>query len=216
MSAETPAHLSNSGELANTITHGVGFLLALAGAVALMIAVSAGSEPWLITGCGIYVVTLVSVYAASTLSHAIQQPRTKRALRTIDQAAIFLMAAGNFTPFALAYTCHDAWWSVLVAMWVIAFVGFISKMLWNHRVDAVCIVSYVLLGWMPALVAKPALQHAPLGAIIWSVLGGLCYTAGTFFLVRDDKYPSFHAIWHILVIAGSTCHFFVIMHYVVV
>jgi len=212
---DTSVGPSTSEELANTVTHGIGFLLSLAGAAVLMDAASTRSEPWLVRACGIYVTTLVAVYAMSTLSHAIQEPRLRRSFRTFDQAAIFLLCAGNFTPFALAYTCRGPWWLVLAAMWTIALIGFVSKILWKHRTDAVSISVYVLLGWVPVLSAKPALQNAPLGAIVWIVLGGFCYMIGTAFLVRDERRPSFHAIWHVFVIAGSCCHFIVVLKYVV-
>lgn len=209
------ARLAACGELANTITHGTGFLLSVAGSITLMTAVIGNSEAWLVIGCGIYVATLLGVYGASTLSHAVQRQPAKYWFRSIDQAAIFLMIAGNFTPFALAYNCSGPWWVVIVAMWIVAILGFVSKILWNHRIDAVRIGIYVVLGWMPLLSAQPTMENAPAGAIVWGILGGICYSIGTFFLMRDDRHPWFHPVWHIFVIAGSTCHFLVILKYVV-
>jgi len=213
--AELTGQRSLSDEAANTLTHGVGLLMSLAGAGLLFNAAVEHAQPGVVAGCVIYAATLIAVYAASTASHAVGQPRLKQRLRSIDQAAIYLLCAGSFTPFALAYCCEDGWWMVLVAMWAVALAGFASKVLWAHRVESVCLVAYMVLGWMPILAARPALEHAPFGALAWAVYGGACYTAGTAFLARDEKYPYFHAVWHLLVIAGSTCHFIVTFNYVV-
>lgn len=203
------------GELANTITHGFGALLSVIAAAALLLEASRHGQEWLLIGCAIYSAAQIAVYSASTLSHAVQHPQRKDFLRSVDQATIYLMAGGSFTPFALAYTCTDSWWLLLVAMWAAVLIGFSTKVLWRHRVDRVSIPLYVTIGWMPLLSIQPAWEHAPLGALMWALAGGLCYTSGTWFLVRDTRHPAFHSVWHLLVIAGSTCHFVVIFKYVV-
>jgi hemolysin III len=104
---------------------------------------------------------------------------------------------------------------LLGAMWVVALVGFAAKVFFAHRVEAVSITSYVLLGWMP-IIAVPALwRSAPTGAIASMIAGGLCYTIGTLFLVYDERVRHFHAAWHLFVIAGSACHFLGILVFVV-
>ncbi len=202
-------------ELANSITHGLGVVLSLVGAGWLLIAANEQGQFWLLAGCSIYAICQIAVYSASTLSHAIQEPRRKDWLRSIDQASIYLMAGGSFTPFALAYTCNDGWWVCLAVMWAAALIGFATKVLWKHRVNRVSIPLYIIVGWMPILAAKPAYDNAPSGALMWALAGGCCYTIGTWFLARDHKHIAFHPIWHLLVIAGSSCHFWVMFHYVV-
>jgi hemolysin III len=99
-------------------------------------------------------------------------------------------------------------------MWVIALLGFCSKILFVHRIDGVAVWTYVALGWMPILPANSLIEVVPAAALWWMLVGGLFYTAGTVFLVSDIKRFHFHGIWHTCVIAGSACHFFAILYFV--
>jgi len=200
--------------LANAVTHGLGLMLGLVGTVVLMTAAIRQGEPWLITGCGIYAATLIAVYAASTLSHVFQQPELRRLFRILDQSAIYLLIVGTYTPFALAYLCMDSWWVLLVVMWVAALAGFFSKILRAHRVDAVSVVTYLVLGLLPLTAVGPILQTVPFGAIAWILASGLCFVLGLIFFNLDGKVRYFHAAWHVMVIAGSSCQFFLILRYV--
>jgi len=131
----------------------------------------------------------------------------------LDQGCIYLLIAGTFTPLALQYLRDGYWWLLLAAMWMIALVGFTSKVILAHRVEAVATGVYVFMGWLPVLAAKPMIAIVP-SACLWMMLaGGLCYTVGTIFLTFDRKALFLHAIWHICVIAGSTVHYFAILHY---
>lgn len=201
-------------EFANTITHGLGVILSVFAASLVLSSAWQLNQSGLLAGCAIYAVCQIAVYTASTLSHAFQEPHRKNLLRSIDQATIYLMAGGSFTPFALAYTCNDGWWVLLAVMWAAALMGFATKILWKHRVNRVSIPLYIIVGWMPLLSAKPAYDNAPSGALIWALAGGLCYTCGTWFLARDEQHVAFHPIWHLMVIAGSSCHFVVTFKYV--
>jgi len=149
----------------------------------------------------------VAVYAASTLSHAVARPAWRQAFRILDQGCIYLLIVGTYTPFALEYLRFGWWWPFLLLMWTAALVGFLSKLLFLHRIDAATIWSYLLLGWLPIIPAWAYLNLVPLGALAWILVGGLCYTAGTAFLVLDHRPYQFHAIWHLFVIAGSVCHY---------
>jgi hemolysin III len=202
-----------TGELANAVTHGVGLALSLAGG-SVLIARSVASGNFLrIMGCGVFATALIAVYAASTLSH-VAKPPWKRRFRILDQGLIYLLIVGTFTPLALEYLRSSWGWLLLMLMWVVALVGFVSKIWFTHRIDAVTIWSYVVLGWLPIM---PAAAYAGLvpEEVQWRVLiGGLCYTAGTIFLVLDVRRFQFHAIWHLFVIAGSACHFAVVLQFV--
>jgi hemolysin III len=198
---------SSEEETVNAITHGLGFIISVGASVAMMSAVLSTGNSTLAAGCVMYLISLMAVYAASTLSHSPTSFRARLLFRQLDQAFIYLLIAGTYTPYALAYL--DAWyWNVLmVAMWTVALAGFVAKVFFAHQVHAVPVSSYLALGWMPT-VALPALfMAAPSGAVEAIIAGGGFYMLGTFFLLRDDKVRHFHAIWHLCVMAGSACHF---------
>lgn len=202
-------------ELANSITHGIGLVMSLAGAVVLLTNAAKIGPYWVFAGCLVYIATLVAVYGASTLSHVAPAGAWRHRFRVIDQAAIYTLIAGNITPIALAYMCHDSWWMMLVAIWGMSLAGFCSKMLWAHRVESVSTVSYALIAWTPLLAIPNGFSTIPAGALWWGLAGGICYSLGVIFLVNDRKVPYFHSVWHLLVIAGSACHFYVVLEYVV-
>lgn len=205
---------SREKELLNIITHAIGLVLSVLGAVVLMGRGLSQADAWRIAGCGIFAAALIAVYAASTLSHAVTTPRWRRNFRILDQGFIYLLIVGTYTPFALAYLRSTGWMMFFGVMWAIALGGLISKLLFAHRVDAVTIWLYVLLGWMPAIPAIANLQAIPAPVLWWVLAGGLCYTGGTVFLVLDKRHFHFHAIWHLFVIAGSLCHFCAVFRYV--
>jgi hemolysin III len=157
---------------------------------------------------------MIAVYAASTLSHVVLEPKRRRFFRSLDQGVIFLFIAGNFTPVALSLLTGDPWRWLLPLMWFGALAGFCSKVLWKHRVESTAVTHYLAMGWLPITAAQPLVQSLPEGGLFWCVAGGVCYTAGTIFLVCDGKVPYFHAVWHLLVIAGSSCHFVAVVKYI--
>ena len=195
-------------ELVNAITHGFGLLLSLVAAVLLVRVVVARGDTWLVLGATVYSASLVAVYAASTLSHCVQRPRRRQLLRAWDQGLIYLLIAGTYTPFALAYLRTGWWWLLIVLMWVLALAGFVSKVVKQHRVEGISTLTYVVLGWIPMLGIGPVLSQAPPGAIFWAGVGAACYLVGILFLISDHKAIYLHAVWHIFVIAGSAFQFF--------
>jgi hemolysin III len=212
-----PLGLASPGEEAwNAATHGAGLALAVAGAIILGWAiVRRGGGGWQFAGCGIYAVTLVAAYAASTISHVARRPAARRAWRIADQAIIFLFMAGTYTPVALTWLRGGPWWLLHGAVWAVALAGFASKAVFAHRVHlgAVSTTLYILLGWMPVLAVGPLVHVLPFGLMWWFLAGGLCYTAGIAFFHYDDRVPYFHAAWHVLVLAGSACHYAAILLY---
>lgn len=206
---------SSDEEALNAATHGFGFFVALVGAVMMTVALAGRRDPWLALGCEAYLASLVAVYAMSTLSHLASTVRWKSLFRRLDQAFIYLLIVGTYTPFSIAYLNGGKWWLMLSVMWGVALVGFASKLFFAYRVDAVSLLSYVVLGWMP-IVALPTLwQTAPQRAFEAVIAGGACYSIGIWFLVNDERVPKFHAAWHLCVIAGSACHFLGIYLFVV-
>ena len=206
---------SPADELVNAATHALGLVLAIVGALGMAGGVAGSGDAWLVAGCSVYLASLVAVYAMSTLSHSCRSMRWKILVRRLDQGFIYLLIAATYTPFSLAYLRDGVWWVLLGAMWVVALFGFVAKVFFAHRVEAVSIASYVVLGWMPIIAAPALVQTVPMGAFWCMLLGGVCYTAGTLFLMNDHRVRHFHAIWHLCVIAGSACHFLGILMFVV-
>jgi hemolysin III len=203
-------------EFFNALTHGAGCVLAVVAAAVLLSQVLRQGDRWQVAAAGVYCATSVAAYAASTLSHVFQAPRARNAFRIADQALIFLFIAGSWTPIAATWLRHGhAWWVFHGAMWVVALGGFLSKALFAHRVSigTVSTVLYLVLGWSPVLVSVPLVHALPMPLCLWLLAGGVCYTLGLLFFHFDDRVPYFHATWHLLVIAGSACHYLGILIY---
>lgn len=200
-------------EIANALIHGIGLALAIAGLVVLILDAARYGSARDITAVSIYGACLVLMYSASTLYHAIPQPRAKILLRQLDHASIFLLIAGTYTPFTLA-KLHAPWgWSLFGITWGLAATGLLlQKQLKQRRLLAVLL--YIAMGWV-ALIAIRPLAHAvaPIG-ITLLVSGGLAYTLGTIFY-GWRRLPYGHAVWHTFVLIGSALHFFAILYFVV-
>ena len=215
MSMIVEAHdpLPRAEELANCLTHAVGLALSIVGTVVLLRRTALYGDALQVAGVSVYGATLVAVYAASTLSHSFERPRIRHFFRTVDQVCIFLLIAGTFTPISLTYLREGWWWALFISMWGLALVGIFFKIFFT-RLHNVTVSAYVLLGWMPAIAIKPIVAVMPAAALVWIVLGGILYTIGTLFLIRDNQVPYFHAIWHVFVIAASACHYIAVMQFV--
>lgn len=205
-----------SDERLNAATHMIGAALgAVAGGwlVSRSLATNSGSVA---AACSVYVLTLISLYVASSLSHCFRDPERRDWYRSLDQACIYLLIVGTYTPFSIAYL-HAFWWnSILILMWGLAIIGFISKLCFAHRVNRVSIWIYVLLGWIPAISGMPFNREVPLSCMAWIVGGGIVYTTGTYFLFNDQRTSFHHAIWHTFVLVASAIHFFAIANWVVI
>ena len=202
-----------SEEFANTITHAIGAALSVLAVIYLMSRLGfANRTVWI--GCLVYGLSLIGVYVTSTLSHYFTEPEAQRFYRKLDQAFIYLLIVASYTPFSLAYLNGSWWWGLLAIMWVLALAGFVSKMFLAHRVQAVSIWLYLLLGWVPAMGGMPWSEELPFDCILWIIYGGVAYTAGTFFLFNDKKVPYFHAVWHLFVMTGSAIHFWAVIKFV--
>ncbi|MGD9722582.1 MAG: hemolysin III family protein [Pirellulales bacterium] len=209
-----PGPLPQTVELANRVTHGIGLALAVVGTAVLVNATARYGDALQVIGVSVYGATLISVYAASTLSHTFEQPRLRHFFRTVDQVCIFLLIAGTFTPMSLTFFRHGWWWALFTSVWAVSLVGIVAKLFYT-RLHNVALSAYVMNGWLPLVAIKPIVETAPPGALWWMLAGGLFYTAGTVFLMRDDRVPIFHAVWHVFVILGSACHYYAMYAYVV-
>lgn len=200
-------------EIANSVTHGVGLGLSLAGCAVLVGLAAQHGDAVRLLGSGIYGLTLVSLYAASTLYHSSLRPEWKRVLRIVDHSAIYLLIAGTYTPFLLVHL-RDTWgWAFLTGVWVFAFGGILFKIFCIGRFPRLSLLLYLLLSWSVLPSLKPMLAVVPTRAMVWLLIGGLSYTGGVWFYVQDRK-RYFHAIWHLFVLAGSLCHYIAVVYVV--
>jgi hemolysin III len=205
---------TNAAEIVNSITHGAGLVLSTAAACLLMAHVWSTNDPWRIAGCVVFASTLVSVYAASTLSHLAQRRPWREFFRTWDQGLIFLLISGTYTPIALTYLRDGWWWLLTSGMWLVAIYGFLTKVALRHQVNHTSVVLYLILGWMPILGAPWYRGAIPGPCLAWVLGGGVIYTIGAVFLVLNNAKYHFHAIWHVLVIIASACHYLGVWYYV--
>ena len=205
--APLPAEQRPIDEHANLITHGLGLVLSLLASVLLMTLVSYRLQTINIVACGIYCASMIGVYAASTLSHTFYDLAWRRFFRALDQAFIFLMIAGSFTPFAVLNLGRGWSWTVLLAaMWVVAIAG-VGLVIRMHNLTPVARSMYLILGWLPVLFSKAIFAAASPEILVWMFAGGAFYTVGILFLQFDQRVRYFHALWHTFVIAGSICHY---------
>ncbi len=207
--------LSSDEEFVNAVTHGFGLVVAIVGALVMTAGVAARGDARLATGCATYLFTLIAVYAMSTLSHSTNTPKWKSLFRQLDQAFIYLLIVGTYTPFSLVYLHGGWWWLLLAFMWCVALAGFAAKAFFAHRIDTGSVLPYLFLGWMPIIALPTIWQAAPPGEFALIISGGVCYMVGTFFLLNDERVRHFHAAWHMWVIAGSACHFLGLLVFVV-
>lgn len=201
-------------EIANSVTHGVGFLLALAALVVMVVFAAMRGTAWHIVACSVYGSTLVLLFASSTLYHSLPWPRTKAVLKIIDHSAIYLLIAGTYTPFLLISMRGPWGWSLFGIIWGLALVGVVFKVFFAGRFKVFSTLVYIGMGWMAVVAIRPLYLGLPRGGLLWLVAGGVLYTAGTIFYL-GRRIPFNHAIWHAFVLAGSLCHFLSVMLYVI-
>jgi len=213
MSDQEHPRYSFAEELTNSLTHGVGALLSIAGVVVLVVLASMTGDPWRIVSCSIYGASLVALYLASTLYHGVPGESAKKFLRRFDHAAIFLLIAGTYTPFVLVLLRGGWGWTLFSIVWAIAAVGVATKVAFTGRFEAASTAMYLGMGWLGVMAIKPVMAAIPTGGLILLAAGGLAYTAGVLFYACK-RIPFNHAIWHVFVLGGSTCHFLAILFFV--
>lgn len=200
-------------EIASSITHGIGAALSIAALVILVVLAAMQGDAWRVVSFSIYGTTLILLYMASTLYHAIQHERAKYVFRILDHSSIFLLIAGTYTPFLLV-PLRGVWgWSLFGVIWALAITGIVFKAIFISRMKKFSVVIYILMGWMIMIALKPMLSQIPKAGLWWLAGGGLLYTGGVvFYAMKSVKYT--HAVWHLFVLGGSVCHFFAILLYV--
>ncbi|MDA0119998.1 PAQR family membrane homeostasis protein TrhA [Vibrio sp. T11.5] len=214
MSTNYTAPYSVKEEIANTLTHGIGMVLGIVGLVLLLIkAVDHNADALTITSMSIYGGSMIVLFLASTLYHAIPYQKAKRALKTFDHCAIYLLIAGSYTPFLLVSLRTPLAIGLMIVIWTIALVGIIMKLAFVYRFKKLSLVTYLLMGWLSLVVIYQLALNLDVGGLTLLAAGGVIYSLGVIFYVAK-RIPFNHAIWHGFVLAGCACHFLAIYLYV--
>ena len=193
-------------ELLNALTHGLGAIASAAGGAVLITLAAIWGDTRHVVGASVFVGSLVLLYTASTLYHAIPFEAAKAKLKVFDHCAIYVLIAGTYTPFTLV-GLRGAWgWSLLVTVWALAAAGVVFKLFYPGRFTLLSTLLYIAMGWLVVIAIKPMVAALPPATLAWLVGGGVAYTAGTVFYL-SRRIPYAHAIWHLFVLAGSVCHF---------
>jgi len=200
-------------EWLNVVTHLLGLLLSIA-ALALMVTfASLYGNAWHIVSFSIFGSSLVILYLASTLYHAARKRKVREKLNVFDHAAIYVLIAGTYTPYALVTLNGAMGWVLFGITWGLAVAGVVLKLFYTGRFEKLSTTSYILMGWVAVIAAKPLIENLSDGGLLYLVLGGISYTIGAaFYAIR--KLPYNHAIFHVWVLAGSILHFVSIFFYV--
>lgn len=209
----SPHRLQSLGEeIANSISHGIGFLGAVAITPVLIIAaIPSGAAS--IVGASIFGATMMVLYLSSTLYHAFPHSKTKYVFRIFDHSAIFLLIAGTYTPFTLS-VLPGAWgWTLFGLVWGLALLGVLLKSIGGTRSGKLSIALYLGMGWLAVLAAKPLWANLPPWGVFWLLAGGVMYSAGVLFFAYDHRIRYSHFIWHLFVLAGTACHVVAILGY---
>ena len=204
---------SRGEEIANSASHGLGLAAALAAMPILIVAAArAGSAANIVAAC-IFATSMVLLYLSSTLYHAVPGARIKRLFQKLDHGAIYLLIAGTYTPFTLG-VLHGAWgWTLFGVVWGLAGIGLVLKAVDRLAHPLVSTGLYLLMGWLVLIAIRPLTALLPSAGLIWLVAGGLAYTVGVVFYLADSRWRCSHFVWHLFVIAGTTCHFFAVLWY---
>jgi hemolysin III len=199
-------------EIANSVSHGLGLLVALAAFPVLVIAAHQRGDAAGIVGASVFATAVVLLYLTSALFHALPRCRAKRVFQILDHSAIYLLIAGTYTPFTLGVLRGDWGWTLFGLVWGLAVVGTVLKALGGVRYTTVSTWVYLAMGWLILIAADTAWALVPTWGLFWLLAGGIAYTAGAvFFMAERIRY--FHFVWHLFVVAGTACHFIAVLWY---
>ncbi|MDY0109857.1 MAG: hemolysin III family protein [Candidatus Krumholzibacteria bacterium] len=205
---------SRGEEIAHAITHGLGALGSAAGLVVLVVRAVQHGDVRLLIGVTAFGAAMLTLYAASTLYHALTAARAKRVFKLLDHGAIYLLIAGTYTPFCLI-TLSGGWgWTLFGLAWGLAILGIVYEVVLGRPWRRLSLVFYLALGWLIVIAVKPLMAALPSQALQWLLFGGLAYTGGAVFYAWRG-FPYHHAIWHLWVLAGTGLHYAAVLKYVI-
>jgi hemolysin III len=199
-------------QLANTLSSLLGLLVVLGLSPLLVHAAQRSANPYSLAGAIVFSFALIALYLASTLYHGLPPGRAKHLVRLFDHAAIFLLIAGTYTPFALGpLRDHGGWW-LLLCEWTLAVLGVVFKIAGGIRHRRLSNLIYLGMGWLGLFWMRPFLQHVPLQGFAWLLAGGIAYTAGIAFYAAKHRHYA-HFVWHLFVFVGTCCHAYAVLEY---
>ena len=212
VSAALPRPQSRGEEIANAVSHGIALLAAVIAIPVLIVTEVGRGEIAGIVGASIFATTVILLYFASTVYHALPNSRAKRVFQVLDHIAIFLLIAGTYTPFSFG-VLRGAWgWLLFGLVWGLAIVGVTLKVTKGMQYKRFSLVLYLLMGWLALIAIKPLWQRMPAWGLGWLVAGGVAYTLGVLFYTTDHVRYN-HFVWHLFVITGTTCHYVAVLWY---
>jgi hemolysin III len=200
-------------EIANSLSHGLGFVAALASAPILVLTTAQTGRTLNVIGAAIFAATMVLLYCASTIYHAVPHPRAKALLKKLDHGAIFLLIAGTYTPFTLGALSGPWGWTLLSVVWSLAVVGVTLKAFDRIEHPLASLGLYLLMGWLCLVALEPLVERVPQQGLLLLGAGGFAYMAGVAFFATDSRLRYGHFIWHLFVLTGTGCHFFAVLGY---
>jgi hemolysin III len=199
-------------EIANSVSHGVGFVAALAATPFLVLAAARRGGSVAMVGASVFAATVLVLYLASSLYHALPRNKAKRLFQVIDHSAIFLLIAGTYTPFTLGVLRGTWGWLLFGAVWGLAVLGVTVKAVAGIRWPRLSTTLYIGMGWLAMIAIRPLWVRVPLAGWLWLIAGGGAYTAGIAFYAADRMRYG-HFVWHMFVLMGTVCHFFAVLWY---
>lgn len=200
-------------EKLNIISHGFGFALSVIGLFLLISRASEYGELTHLVSFSIFGASMILLYAASTFYHSAKSEKWRYRLNILDHAAIYVLIAGTYTPFALVTLTGTIGWSIFALVWVMALTGVILKLFYTGRYNTISTIMYVVMGWIIVFAVKPLLENLDPAGVLWLVAGGISYTIGAV-IFSFEKIKFNHAIFHVFVLFGSFSHFLSIYFYV--
>lgn len=204
---------SSLEEKANSLSHGLGLVLALAAAPVLLMDTARQGDALNLVGAGVFAATMVLLYFSSALYHALPPGPRKSRCAKVDHGAIYLFIAGTYTPFALG-ALHGPWgWTLFGLIWGMAGIGLALKAFNRLNHPLLSTGLYLAMGWLVVIAAVPLLERVAAAGVAWLVAGGLAYTAGVAFYLTDARVKFGHFVWHLFVLAGTACHYFAVLWY---
>ena len=202
-------------EIANAVSHGLGFLLAVASLPILVWQAARHGTAVNVVAASVFAGTMILLYLISALYHALPPGRAKLWLNRLDHAAIYLFIAGSYTPFVLGVLRGGWGWTLFTIVWSAAALGVAIKLLDRLRHPLVSTALYVAMGWVALIAARPLIERVSPAGLAWLVAGGLSYTVGAVVFLLDHRVRYAHFVWHLFVLGGSVCHFFAALWYAV-
>lgn len=210
---DTTNHYSPLEEKTNIVSHAIGLGLSIMALLLMLLRASGSGNVLHIISAGIFGLSLIALYAASTFYHSAKDPKKRARLRINDHATIYILIAGTYTPFTLVTLSGWVGWTIFGISWGMAISGVILKLFFTGRYNVLSTLMYVLMGWIIIFAIKPLLNNLAGDGLFWLVAGGVAYTTGA--VIYSIKKISFnHAIFHLFVLLGSFCHFVSVYFYV--